>query len=244
MKSNKKFPLYYQVYQWMRNNIETNRWEIGMKLPSEPTLSKDIGVSRATLRSAIQLLIDDGICYQRPGKGTFIMNKRVQYELTILKSFTEQMEAKNRSPYSEILKFTDNHTPDNFTRLKLDLSPNDRVVLIKRIRFVDGIPISLETVCIDESICKDIQKYNLEKQSIYRILEHDFNIPIVNGELSIESNEASTEEAEHLKVKPGTSLLHIDAINYTENERPIFVTYAKYPKDRYTFTINMSRRNH
>lgn len=236
------YPLYRQVYKWMKDNIESGHWEVGMKLPSEPALSRDIGVSRSTLRLAIRLLIDDGICYQRPGKGTFITSKRTRYELTDLKSFTEQMKAKNIKPTSKLLELSTNLIPSEHIQLKLGLSPNDRVRKIKRIRYADDLPMSLETVYMGVTICSGIEKYDFAKESIYNLVEDTYKIPIINGVLSIESDEANREDAKYLKVETGTSMLYVDAINYTENEKPVFITFAKYPKDRYTFTINMSRR--
>lgn len=235
-------PLYQQVYRWMKDNIESGHWEVGMKLPSEPALSKDIGVSRSTLRLAIQLLIKEGICYQRPGKGTFIINKRTRYELTVLESFNEQMRAKNKKPKSKLLELSTNLVATKLIQLKLGISPNERVRKIKRIRFADDIPISLETVYMSVSICEGIEKHNFEEESIYDLVEDTYRIPIVDGVLSIESDEVTEEDSRHLKVKPGSSMLNVSAINYTKDEKPVFVTFAKYPKDRYTFTINISRR--
>ncbi|MBY7142235.1 GntR family transcriptional regulator [Virgibacillus sp. NKC19-3] len=241
-KAKKGTPLYKQVYDWIKANIDSGHFEMGRQLPPEPTLSRDLGVSRSTLRQALQLLIDEGICYQQQGKGTFIHSKRSRYELTVLTSFTEQMMAKGKRPSSKLLEFTTNLVPDSYLQLKLGLTANDRIIKIVRLRFGDDVPMSLETVYIDEKLCVGLEKYDLSNKSMYHIIENDYNHPVLNGSISIEPDEITEKEATLLEVTSNKSILHMESINYTRNSRPLFITFARYPKDRYIFTVNMPRR--
>lgn len=241
-KPEKGSPLYIQVYDWIKANIKGEHWKTGMQLPPEPTLSKDIGISRSTLRQALRLLIDEGYCYQQPGKGTFVQNSRSRYELTILTSFTEQMMERGKQPSSKVLDIKSNIVPDTYIQMKLGLNPNDRVINIYRLRYGDGIPMSLENVYINEKLVAGIEKEDLTDGSLYNLMEKKYNHPILNGSISIEPDEISSKEADLLQIKADTSILYMENISYTTNSRPLLLTFAKYPKDRYIFTVSMPRR--
>lgn len=239
---NEGVPLYKQVYDWIKSNIFEGEWEKGRQLPPEPTLAKDLGVSRSTVRKALGLLIDEGICYQQQGKGTFVSNTRSRYELTILTSFTEQMKARGKRPSSKVLEVSNNQKPDSLVQAKLGMSQNDRLIKIKRIRYGDDTPMSLETILMNDRECPGIEKQDLSVNSVYDLVENYYNCPIINGSISIEPREIKKEEAKHLQVQTNTAMMLMESITYTNNGRPLFITYAIYPKDRYVFTISMPRR--
>lgn len=235
-------PLYKQVYEWIRSNIYDGNWETGKQLPPEPTLGNDLGVSRSTVRQALSLLIDEGICYQQQGKGTFVSSTRSRYELTLLTSFTEQMRSRGKNPSSKVLEISTNLKPSAQVQIKLGMSANDRVISIKRVRYGDDTPMSLETILMSGKECPGIEKQDLSANSIYDLVENLYNHPIIDGSISIEPSEINEEEAFFLRVLPQTTMMMMENITYTKNGRPLFITYAVYPKDRYVFTISMPRR--
>lgn len=70
-------PVYIQIHNQLRQNIEDGEWKVGDKIPAERELANDFGVSRMTLRQAIQALVDEGILERRVGSGTFVANRKV-----------------------------------------------------------------------------------------------------------------------------------------------------------------------
>ncbi|WP_054950116.1 GntR family transcriptional regulator [Numidum massiliense] len=235
-------PLYKQVYEWIKHNIDENEWTPGTQLPPEPVLSKDLGVSRQTLRQALQLLIDEGLLYRQQGKGTFVQKRRSQYELTILTSFSEQMRARGKQPSSKVIEIQSNIRPDQKMQLQLGLTSRNRLLKIVRLRLADETPMSLETVYIEENVCPGLAEQDLAKQSLYNLVEDVYRLSISYGSISLDAEKASPAEAELLQVEPFSSILYMECLNYTHNSRPLFITHAKYPKERYIFTVNMPRR--
>ncbi len=71
-------PIYIQIHNDIKRKIEADKWKIGDRIPSERELSTEFGVSRMTLRQAIQTLVDEGILERRVGSGTFVANQKVQ----------------------------------------------------------------------------------------------------------------------------------------------------------------------
>lgn len=89
-------PVYIQIHNQLRQNIEDGEWKVGDKIPAERELANDFGVSRMTLRQAIQALVDEGILERRVGSGTFVANRKVQEKMSGITSFTELMHATGR----------------------------------------------------------------------------------------------------------------------------------------------------
>lgn len=236
-------PIYKQVYAWMKRNIITGKWEPGKKLPTEPVLSADLGISRQTLRHALQLLINDGLLYRQQGRGTFVQQKRSNYQLSYLESFTEQMQAIGKKATSKVIELKTNLIPEGSLAEKLLLSDRERMLKIVRLRLADGQPMSLEEVYIDINLCPNLHKKDLENQSLYTILEKEYGLKIKYGDLSLEARQATTEQAKLLQIKTSGLLLYMQCLTYLENGRPAFLTIARYPTERYIFTVSMPRKN-
>ncbi|MFD1425871.1 GntR family transcriptional regulator [Kroppenstedtia sanguinis] len=237
-----ELPLYQQIYEWIKLKIDSEIWKPGTQLPPEPILSKDLGVSRQTLRQALQLLINEGLLYRQQGKGTFVQNTRSQYELTILTSFSEQMKAKGKHPSSQLIDIQSNIQPDHKLQVQLGLSPHNRVLKMVRLRLADEMPMSLETVYMDENLCPKLAQQDLARESLYHLVENVYQHPISYGNISLEVTQVNPEEADWLQIDSTSSVLHMECINYSYNSRPLFITYAKYPQERYIFTVSMPRR--
>jgi DNA-binding GntR family transcriptional regulator len=196
----------------MKRNIITGKWEPGKKLPTEPVLSADLGISRQTLRHALQLLINDGLLYRQQGRGTFVQQKRSNYQLSYLESFTEQMQAIGKKATSKVIELKTNLIPEGSLAEKLLLSDRERMLKIVRLRLADGQPMSLEEVYIDINLCPNLHKKDLENQSLYTILEKEYGLKIKYGDLSLEARQATTEQAKLLQIKTSGLLLYMQCL--------------------------------
>lgn len=241
-EKNGNLPLYKQIYNWMKDKILEGEWESGTQIPPEPVLCADLGVSRQTLRQAMLLLINDGLIYRQPGKGTIVQHKKTNYQLSYLNSFSEQMREIGKTPSSKIIELANGVLPTEKIAQKLALSVNDRVLKLVRLRLADGEPMSLEEVYIDMSLCPGLHKKNLETQSLYTILENDYGLQFKYGDMILGAAKASAEQAEILKVEQDSPLVYMQCVTYLHNMRPGFLTFARYPHDRYSFTTSLPRK--
>lgn len=82
-------PVYIQIHNQLRENIEGGKWQVGEKIPAERELAAEFGVSRMTLRQAIQTLVDEGVLERRVGSGTFVASRKVQEKMAGVTSFTD-----------------------------------------------------------------------------------------------------------------------------------------------------------
>lgn len=241
-EKNGKLPLYKQIYLWMKDKILEGEWEQGTQIPPEPILSLDLGVSRQTVRQAMLLLINDGLIYRQPGKGTIVQHQKTNYQLSYLYSFSEQMREIGKTPSSQLLELENGWLPSEQIAKKLTLSAHDRVIKIVRLRLADGEPMSLEEVYMDMSLAPNLHKKNLESQSLYTVLETDYGLNFKYGDVVLGAAKANLEQAEVLKVEKDSPLVYLQCLTYLHNQRPGFLTIARYPYDRYFFTTSLPRR--
>ena len=139
-------PLYQQLHRALRGAIEDNRLAAHEALPAERDLAAEFGVSRITVRKALDELVSDGLLTRRQGAGTFVapqLDARVEKSFSTLSSFSEDMLSRGRKPESAWLSRTAGAvTPEE--ALTLGLSPGSLVYRFNRIRYADGEPMALE----------------------------------------------------------------------------------------------------
>ncbi|WP_217588122.1 GntR family transcriptional regulator [Lentibacillus saliphilus] len=243
LKDNALGPIYKQVYIWMKKKMVSGEWNAGDQIPPEVVLSADLKVSRHTIRKALELLMNEGYLFRQPGKGTFVNQKKSNYELSYLTSFTEQMKALNRIPSSKIIDIKNNVVPDRQLKEKLALSEYERLIKIYRLRLADNEPMSLEEVYMNNKLAPDLHKKDLGCQSLYTILEEDYQLTIDRGDMILGAAAANQHQAELLNVREDSPLVYMECLTYLHHQRPAFLTFARYPYDRYIFSLNLTRNN-
>ena len=118
--------------------------QVGEAIPSERRLSSDLGVSRLTVRAALDDLVRDGYLERRHGSGTFVSEPKIAQQLT-LTSFSEDMRRRGMTAGSRTIELRETHAGAAVGRA-LNVSPDSRVVLIRRLRLADGEPMAIETL--------------------------------------------------------------------------------------------------
>src|SRR5215813_8212229 len=135
--------LYTRVETVLASDITHGDLRVGDQLPTEDNLIARFGVSRITVRRAIQNLVSRGLVEIRRGKGTFVAAPKPTQELTELSGFVEDMHALGRKPTARVLG-KEIVTADTTVASQLALTKGERVVRIRRVRMADGIPLSFD----------------------------------------------------------------------------------------------------
>ena len=152
---------------------------VGEAIPSERQLSSDLGVSRLTVRAALDDLVREGMLVRRHGSGTFVSEPKIAQELTMT-SFTEDMQRRGMVPASRTLDLRIAPAGAHLGRL-LHVSPSEPVVVIERLRLADRETMAIETLHVRESLVPGLTAADLERQSFYELLLDRYDIDIVGG---------------------------------------------------------------
>ncbi|MBU3144819.1 GntR family transcriptional regulator [Clostridium sp. CF012] len=242
LDKNSSIPIYVQLEEFIRKKIKERVYLPGESLPTERELTELFGVSRMTIRQAISNLVHQGVLYKIPGKGAFISKEVIEKKLEI-ESFSEDMEKRGLIPSSKVLYF-EKIAPSSEIKLKLQLSDNEEVYFINRLRLANNEPMALEFCYLPEKYYNDLMKYNLVQCSLYKLMKEEYNVTFNYMKQNIKATNMSKKEAEMLLGKTkGFGLVSLKII-YNEDECPIEYTKTIYNPDRYSFDMIFFNTNH
>ncbi|MEX0601679.1 MAG: GntR family transcriptional regulator [Rhodothermales bacterium] len=233
-------PRHAQISDWLRQRIEEGSYQTNEKLPSESQLGEQFDVSRITVRRALQTLENEDLIYRRQGLGSFVKETRVSQRLVRLTDFAEDMEAAGIEARSRILRF-DAEPASADVAVALDVAVGEKVFRLDRVRVGDGEPFAFDRTWMMPFYAQLLYDHDLERETIYHILEEEYDIPVTRGRFRIEAVNAEEEVAGRLGVPVGCALLLIDRISFTEPERRVYFQRRYYRSDRVAYELELSR---
>jgi GntR family transcriptional regulator len=227
-------PLYQQLQRALREAIDRRILESNDALPPERDLAEEFGVSRITVRKAIDGLVSEGLLVRRQGSGTFVRG-RVEKNFSLLTSFSEDMRARGRNPRSEWLKRASGTvTPEE--SLTLRSSPGTPVYRFNRLRFADDAPMSVEYATI---VAACLPSPDAVESSLYEALERAGNRP-VRALQRLRAVLLTREQAELLRAKPGDAGLLVERVGFLPDGRAVEFSQSYYRGDTYDFVAELS----
>lgn len=230
-------PLYVQLFQIMRSKIEAGIYKPGEQLPSERELIETYEVSRITATAAIQKLVHSGLVFRIRGKGSFVARPKIR-GLSSFGSFSSDIRQRGMVPSSRILS-SDIITADNDVKEHLELSLEDKVLKISRLRFANEEPVALETAFIPEALFPGIENEDLEHGSLYEIMERKYGLFPTWSEGVFEATAADDEQAELLDIGPCDPVLWVHRVTRDPNYTPLEWVHSLYRADRFSFSIGI-----
>ena len=214
--------------------------DVGEAIPSERQLSADIGISRLTVRAALDDLAREGYLVRRRGSGTFVSEPKIAQELTMT-SFTDDMRRRGLRPASKTLELRVSPAGARLGRL-LHVSPSERVVIASRLRLADGESMAIETVHVRETHVPGLTERDLEEQSFYELLRDRYGIVIVGGEQTIEPTVTDEDESAALGVPLHSPAFRFERITHSQTGEIVEFVESIYRGDRYRLVTTLSRR--
>jgi len=233
--------LYARVETVLAGEIASGDLKVGDQLPTEDSLIARFGVSRITVRRAIQNLVDRGLVEIRRGKGTFVAAPKITQELKELSGFVEDMHALGRKPTARVIG-REIVNANATVALQLALTRGERVVRIRRVRLADGIPLSFDETYLPLEIGKKIIANDLKVEPIFSLLERKYDVPLIEAEYKLDAVAAENEVAKALKVKPRSPIFRIERTSYSTGSRPVDYETLHYRGDLVRFVTRLVRK--
>ncbi len=200
-------PLYEQIMQEIKKDIEKKNYNTKHRLPTEEELAEQYGVSRITIRRAMAELVEQGLVKRKQGKGTFISPPKMHKDLKLSGfSFTELCEANGKIAGAKLLEAGLIPLDDPQVAEWLHIPKGDRALRIQRLRYASGVPCVIE----DNYFPKEyvyLLEIDLEHDSLYRYLREEKDIEIVTGEMILRIVKADAKTAKLLEVPHNAPLL-------------------------------------
>lgn len=231
-------PLYYQISSRLERAIREGTIPAGARLENEISIGKQLGLSRPTVRRAIQELVDKGLLVRRRGIGTQVVQARVSRPVE-LTSLQEDLSRSGIKPSTRVLSL-ERVPADTHAAQLLNVAAGTIITRIRRLRSADGTPMAvLENLLPPEFA--DITAEHLEDRGLYEILRaRGVTIKIANQ--TIGARRTHGDEHELLDIPKGSPLLTMDRVAFDQGGRVIEAGQHCYRPDLYSFSTTLVAR--
>ncbi len=232
-------PMYFQIQTQLLQMIHSGQLHAGDSLPSEEELSRIYGVSRMTSRQALQSLKHQGFASSHKGRGTFVLQPKVEKDIAHLSGFTAEMRALGIKATSQVLASeTIPATADVASQLLVEL--NSSIFRLRRLRSSDGIPVAIEESWLSLDRYPGINEIDFGTVSLYETLRNRYKVKVGIADEILEARAANRKEAELLGIAPRSSLLVISRVLWSVEGKPVEVARSLYRGDRYRAVLRIT----
>lgn len=237
---NSAIPLHTQLSSIIRKMIEDGELKEGDSIIPERELCSMQNVSRMTVNKAIVGLVSEELLYRVQGKGTFVSKNKKKYQFSNVKGFTDVMKEKGIKIRTDILSF-EMEIPSELIKRKLQINNDEtNVYKVVRLRYTDGDAFGIETVYLSEDTCKGFTKRMLDNNSLYKMLEENYNYKIQKAEQIMEPVMLSEEECRILDAQEGALALKLQRNSYNVDGQSIEYTISIFRSDKYQYELILS----
>jgi GntR family transcriptional regulator, N-acetylglucosamine utilization regulator len=226
--------LHHQVYLDLRRSLDTGRWRPGDRLPTERELAKHYGCSLITVRRALGELVREGRIERTQGRGTHVLRPRIERDFAEALSFTAEMQRRGLDPETRLIVARPEYAGERVAEA-LGLEPGSPTLYLERLRLAGGEPILLEQVHLPAERFPGLLASDLERESLYDLLERRYETRIVRAREALEPVLLRAREAALLDQPRRTPALLIEGLASTVDDRPVEFsrTYVRGDRTRY-----------
>jgi len=228
-----------QVREKLREELA--HMEPGEAIPPERELESRFGVSRMTIREAVDDLVIERLLVRQQGRGTFVQKPKLTHELSTITSWTEQLRSLGYTPRTSLLESEEVVAPERVA-FALNLQKGERVFRIRRLRLASEEPITLMANYLPSHLVPDLLEKSRLHESLYETLEKEYGIEPASAADTVESRSSTDEEAKLLKIDPWAPVICVTRISHFEDGRPLELALAVSRADRYQYRVRLRGR--
>jgi len=194
-----------------------------------------------TVRHTIGDLIKEGLLYAERGKGTFVAEPILKRDLSMLSSIIDDMR---KTGYKIIVKVLDLKTVPASKEIanKLEMTTKNKIIMIERLKLIENKPFFLEKSFLPYELCPNLAHDNLNKYSIYSLLEDKYNSALDSGNISIEAIATNKYQSNLLQLNKGTLILNLVQTTYLKNKQIIEFIRAAAVTEKFKYYVYRKRK--
>lgn len=229
------------AYRELSDLLQRGSLAPGSRLPGERELAARIGVSRSTLRQALDLLAARGAVDRSPQRGWFVPPRVVGEPPSTLQSFSEMARARGLEPGARVLGMRDR--PATFEEAgRLRIAPGASVLELSRLRTLDGVPACVDASVIVLAKVPLLAGAELADRSLYEVIEALSDVRVERSSYTLRADACGRALAGLLGVQPGSPVLVCEEVTYLSDGSPILAGAITYRADSYRFRADLFRQ--
>ena len=231
-------PLYHQLEENLRARIHAAEFEPGAVLPTEEQICAEYGVSRITVRRALDALISQGLIVRRRGVGSFVAEPKSGIRSVRLAGSLDEFLAASGTLETRLIALDETTAPAEIAE-QLQIEEGAAVVRLEAITQLKGAPIGYLNIYFPLEVGRLLDPADVESNvPIIRIMERKLNARVTRAEQVIEPDRAGAAAGRHLDIDPQSPVLRVTRVYYTAFDRPIEVALIRYHPERYRYSID------
>ena len=234
---NSAIPLHTQLTALLRSRIQDQKLKPNTQLPSERELCDEHGVSRITVRKALDELLHEGLVYTAVGKGTYVADRALNQDLQPLNSFTDDLTRRGLQVSSRVLEARIVAAGYD-TAEQLKVPPGAEVVRLYRLRLADSVLIALQLSHLPHHLCPGLAKHDFTTRSLFEILRTEYGHQLVHADTTISAALPRADETRLLQLSPQSAVLISEQTTYLEDGSVIEFTRSVFRGDRYKLHVS------
>lgn len=232
-------PKVRRVADYLRR--EAIRGTFGGGFPTEGELAAEYGVSRNVIREALTQLRAEGLIDRRPGRGTSVAHRKVNYRIDELRGLRESFHGSGAGEVVNVVRDVAFVPAPPIVADRLELPSGAPVLFIERVRHVDSVPFSLDRTYLTEEAGRGIDGADLENNDIFALLEGALGTPLGESEYLIEATAADSDTARELDVPAHAPLVLMERLTRTRRGTPVDLEFISLRSDRASLSARGSR---
>ncbi|NEQ44028.1 MAG: phosphonate metabolism transcriptional regulator PhnF [Leptolyngbya sp. SIOISBB] len=224
-------PLYQQIADELRQNIQDAVFKVGDRLPTEATLSDRFGVNRHTLRRAMEVLRHEGIVDVERGRGTFVVAAPITVSIGKRVRFNESLKAQSVAPQWQILQATELPADARIAQ-SLEMAAGALVVLFERVSLADDVPLSLASSYFPSALFPDLVEHCQAYRSISAMLQAEYRCDHIRRSTRLSARLPQTKDARILRMPATKPILLSESVNVNQSGQVIEYGVTRFRGDR------------
>ncbi|MES3714472.1 GntR family transcriptional regulator [Staphylococcus ureilyticus] len=234
---NLKTPLYFQIYEDIKQKIQNGQYKEGEQLPSERNLYLQYDVSRITVREALKLLEEERYIKREHGRGSYVLGSQYNQMLDSLYNFKDEIEKNGDQPRTIMLSIK-KIASTQYLQKKMQILPHQEVYELRRLRLANEKPLIYETSYLPVKFCEGLEKFNFNKLSLYSTLNEHYAIRIIYAYENLTSRKLTEDQAQYLDTDKNDTCMFIERFSYIEEGIIEYTETVAKAKD-YKYTVKL-----
>ena len=234
--------LYFQLYDILNRDIKTGKYKPGELLPTESDLIHKYGISRVTVRKAMDMLTNEGLIVKRRGYGTYVQNPKLEQTLSQVLHFSNEMEKRGYRSTTTMLA-NEAVLANKTIAEALHLNEGDKLIHVNRLRCANDIPHCVESAYLIHDFCPAVLGQDFSKASLRLFLNEQCGIAWSHAHQKIFAIIANAQLAGYLDIKKGDPLIYIERVSYDQHNRAGEYLQAYYRGDSYYLSADLDVQN-
>jgi GntR family transcriptional regulator len=235
-----RVPLYSRLRQALHDRVTSGEWQPGDRIPTIRELCALYGVSRITVVQALDTLAHDGFLQRWQGKGVFVSQLAPEAPRLPLLSFSEEAAGRGQAPSSRVLQLRREPAWPGLSA-RLELRADESVVLLERLRLVDGSPQALQRAYLPEHLVPGLLERREPIDSLYRMLADSYGILPTNATESYLPVRLGPYQAQVLETESGAAAFQVERTTSDQRGRPIEFVSSVIRGDRFQVRLQLRR---